>query len=216
MSSLEPDQKTTIVRALEGPVTKAEGETIITQGDPGDCFYLLQDGTVEVFVRRGGEESLTHTYSSGSTFGELSLLYNAPRAASCRAKSSCVLWTLDRLSFRVYLFPSVPLLISFQVLVVSSTLRKRERYMSFLRQVPILETLSEMELLAVADALVPEEYGNEAIICEEGQVGEKFYLIEVANHLLLTYQRLFRAVMSFARRKIPQLLPQELERLLKT
>jgi hypothetical protein len=51
--------------------------------------------------------------------------------------------------------------------------------MSFLRQVPILETLSEMELLAVADALVPEEHGDEAIICEEGQVGEKFYLIEV-------------------------------------
>jgi cAMP-dependent protein kinase regulator len=184
LSTLESDQKATIIRALEGPVTKAEGETIITQGDPGDCFYLLQDGTVEVSVRRGrgSEESLTHTYSSGSTFGELSLLYNAPRAATCRAKSPCVLWTLDRLSFRVThsLTLSMPLFPHLcQVLVVSSTLRKRERYMSFLRQVPILETLSEMELLAVADALVPEEHRDEAIICEEGQVGEKFYLIEV-------------------------------------
>jgi hypothetical protein len=84
---------------------KAAGETIIQQGDSGDCFYLLQEGTVEVFVRRGrnGEESLTHTYGPGSTFGELSLLYNAPRAATCRAKTQCVLWSLDRLSFRVSL-----------------------------------------------------------------------------------------------------------------
>lgn len=52
--------------------------------------------------------------------------------------------------------------------------------MSFLRQVPILETLSEMELLAVADALVPEQFSDEAVICEEGQLGEKIYLIEVS------------------------------------
>jgi CRP-like cAMP-binding protein len=103
LSVLESDQKAMIIRALEGPVMKAAGETIIQQGDSGDCFYLLQDGTVEVFVRRGrnGEESLTHTYGAGSTFGELSLLYNAPRAATCRANTDCVLWTLDRLSFRV-------------------------------------------------------------------------------------------------------------------
>lgn len=51
--------------------------------------------------------------------------------------------------------------------------------MAFLRQIPILETLSEMELLAVADALVSEVFTEEAIICQEGNIGDKFYIIEV-------------------------------------
>lgn len=65
-------------------------------------FYVLQEGTVDVFVQKGGlEEVHMHTYQAGSTFGELALLYGAPRAATCRASTDCVLWTLNRLSFRV-------------------------------------------------------------------------------------------------------------------
>jgi len=32
-------------------------------------------------------------------FGELALLYNAPRAASIKAESACALWALDRNTF---------------------------------------------------------------------------------------------------------------------
>lgn len=35
----------------------------------------------------------------GDSFGELALLYNAPRAASIRAKTNCTLWALDRETF---------------------------------------------------------------------------------------------------------------------
>lgn len=126
MQNLDDDQKRMILKALEGPVTKAvrvykisnaikrdghrliitiflqAGEEIILQGDHGDMFYVLEEGTVDVFVKKGGaEEALIHTYEAGSTFGELALLYGSPRAATCRAATDCVLWTLDRLSFRV-------------------------------------------------------------------------------------------------------------------
>ena len=39
------------------------------------------------------------TYEPGDAFGELALLYNAPRAATIKAKSDCVLWVLDRMTF---------------------------------------------------------------------------------------------------------------------
>lgn len=39
------------------------------------------------------------TYLSGEAFGELALLYNAPRAASIRAKTDSVLFSLDRITF---------------------------------------------------------------------------------------------------------------------
>lgn len=37
----------------------------------------------------------------GGSFGELALLYNAPRAATVVAASRTALWTLDRKTFKV-------------------------------------------------------------------------------------------------------------------
>jgi cAMP-dependent protein kinase regulator len=39
------------------------------------------------------------SYGEGEAFGELALLYNAPRAASIIAKTDCVLFALDRFTF---------------------------------------------------------------------------------------------------------------------
>jgi len=39
------------------------------------------------------------TYIPGESFGELALLYNAPRAASIKAKTEAVLFALDRATF---------------------------------------------------------------------------------------------------------------------
>lgn len=38
-------------------------------------------------------------YFPGDSFGELALLYNAPRAASIKAMEECILWALDRETF---------------------------------------------------------------------------------------------------------------------
>lgn len=41
------------------------------------------------------------TYKQGDSFGELALMYNAPRQASVVSKDECHLWALDRLTFKV-------------------------------------------------------------------------------------------------------------------
>lgn len=64
--------------------------TLFEQGDPGDNFYIIFDGKVSVFSRKANEVADTFDYTylcdlkEGDSFGELSLIYGAPRAATIR------------------------------------------------------------------------------------------------------------------------------------
>ena len=165
LRTLDEEQKDMIVSAFAGPILKDAGELIIKQGDIGDVFYLLESGSVNVFLEKRGEErKMVHSYGSGDAFGELALMYNAPRAATCIASEDCKLWSLDRNSFRV--------------IVVAAAMQKREMYQGFLSKVPILQTLTEMEIMTLADSLIEERYENNDVICTQGDEGELFYIIK--------------------------------------
>jgi cAMP-dependent protein kinase regulator len=165
LGNLSDDQQQRIVSALkEAPGVVPTGEDIIKQGEFGDVLYLLEKGEVDVFRIRGGEEELMHTYDPGSTFGELAILYNSPRAATCRARTDCTLWTLDRYSFKV--------------LALAACIQRRELYMQFLAGVPVLTSLSTMELMALSDAMREIEYPENEVVCTEGERGDFFYIIK--------------------------------------
>ena len=165
LRTLDADQKEMIIKAFTGPVVKQPGDDIIVQGDIGDVFYLLEDGNVDVYIRRGGgDEIKVHTYKPGDGFGELAIMYNAPRAATCRAQTEAKLWALDRNSFRV--------------IVVAAAMIRRETYQGFLAKVPILQTLTEMEIMTLADSLAEEKYEDGHVICKQGDEGEYFYIIK--------------------------------------
>jgi hypothetical protein len=73
------------------------GDVIIKQGDDGDNYYILDTGVCEVY--KDGVHVLTCTESM--SFGELALMYNAPRAATVKAKEKSKVWALDRQTFKV-------------------------------------------------------------------------------------------------------------------
>ena len=64
--------------------------TLFEQGDQGDNFYIIFSGKVSVFSRKPNPISDTFDYTyicdlkEGDSFGELSLIYGAPRAATIR------------------------------------------------------------------------------------------------------------------------------------
>ena len=71
------------------------GATVITEGEAGSVLYGVEEGELDCSKRLNGEDSEpTHlkTYQPGDAFGELALLYNAPRAATIVAKTSVTLW----------------------------------------------------------------------------------------------------------------------------
>jgi ATP-binding cassette subfamily B protein len=77
-----------------------EDRIVIHQGDPGDTFYIIARGTVEV-VRRddAGVEERVATLEDGDGFGEIALLQDVPRTATVRTVTPCVLLSLRRAHF---------------------------------------------------------------------------------------------------------------------
>jgi MFS family permease len=74
------------------PVTPAPGEPVITQGEPGERFYLIATGEVEVLV----DGAFRRTQAEGEGFGEIALLKDVPRTATVSALEGCRLLALDR------------------------------------------------------------------------------------------------------------------------
>ena len=94
-ASLDDGEKQRLSDAME-KVTVGEGENLITQGDTGDYFYIVETGKFEVVVNGVPVSDL----EEGRSFGELALMFNSPRAATIRAAVSSVVYALDRDTFR--------------------------------------------------------------------------------------------------------------------
>ncbi len=71
------------------------GHVLMTQGDPGDDFYALGSGRVEI-IREGVK---TRERGPGEHVGELALLLDQPRIATVRAITPVRAFRLDRAGF---------------------------------------------------------------------------------------------------------------------
>ncbi|CAO3617742.1 unnamed protein product [Cunninghamella blakesleeana] len=168
------------------------GETIIEQGAVGDYFYIVESGSFDCYIRSSSSNNHNHnnnnnnrmvdltdsmmgddqpeppkkvlSYESGGSFGELALMYNAPRAATIIATSDSVVWALDRVTFRTIL--------------MEHTSRKRRMYESFLEEVPLLKSLKPYERHKIADALESVYFDDGETVINQGDVGDQFYIIE--------------------------------------
>merc|ERR1719228_3118111 len=66
-------------------------DVIISQGEDGDHFYLVDSGVYEVFLKQAEDSKAVAQYEAGKSFGELALLYNSPRAATIKWKTAEIL-----------------------------------------------------------------------------------------------------------------------------
>jgi len=172
-SHLDDEQSGQVLGALVEKPIPAKGIKVITQGDQGDFFYVVEKGAFDVYVNQKGAlqpgldgiGDKVATIEPGGSFGELALMYNAPRAATVMsAEPGCTLWALDRITFRRIL--------------MDSTFQRRRLYESFLEEVPLLSTLTKYERSKIADALDTQKYPAGTTIIKEGDAGEAFYLLE--------------------------------------
>jgi EAL domain-containing protein (putative c-di-GMP-specific phosphodiesterase class I) len=74
----------------------AAGEQIFKVGDAGDCAYLIETGSVEVFVMIQGVEQRVSSIGKGEMFGEIALIDHQPRTATVRVVEKTVLVPIRR------------------------------------------------------------------------------------------------------------------------
>lgn len=167
-SALSDREFVIVVDALEEKRFKA-GEYVIKQGEDGSELFVVESGVLSCSKLFKGNTVPTFLkkYEASEAFGELALLYNAPRAASIVADTDCLLWCLDRETFNF--------------IVKDSSRKRREKYENFLSEVKILETMEPYERSLISDAFIEETYKAGQYIIKAGEEGTKFYFIEEGN-----------------------------------
>eukprot|EP01043_Picozoa_sp_COSAG02_P038220 COSAG02_NODE_2931_length_7716_cov_3.042536_3_plen_1414_part_00 len=220
MKGLAAEQLTAIASTMES-VNFDEGEAICRQGDRGDFFYVVERGKVRVVStdaavsgQPDGVESELGVLGRGKYFGELALLGDAPRAASCVAASQDVACLrLNAEGFTRLLGDHVQTIKSnrYSALVrkimsgKSSALERIEaeriadqlaaararreeeaerdpvtqaRIRETLRCMPLMAGLTEAQIAQVGSQMEFHEYSNGEAICEQGAMGDTFYIID--------------------------------------
>ena len=83
------------VARMADEIVVEPGEIVIRQGEPGDRYYIVADGTLEI-AREG---QIKHVAERGSGFGEVALLADVPRTATVTATRKSTLLAIDRVPF---------------------------------------------------------------------------------------------------------------------
>ncbi|MBO4711689.1 cyclic nucleotide-binding domain-containing protein [bacterium] len=97
-SFMSQKQISYLIKNLKPERIKA-GTTVFKQGDPGDKFYLIQEGNIHLERFENSLRTLDVILKHGNFFGEMALVKNIPRTATAETVNDCLLFSLDKETF---------------------------------------------------------------------------------------------------------------------
>ncbi len=76
-----------------------DGETVVRQGDVGNCMFVIQKGSVEVILESPAGAVRLATLTAGDTVGEMAIFDREVRSATVRALGQARILTIDKRAF---------------------------------------------------------------------------------------------------------------------
>lgn len=164
-NKLDEGEQIIVINAME-ELTVPAGNTVIREGDEGDCMFVVGNGTLACHKQKPNQKELTFlkTYQPGEAFGELALLYNATRAATIVANEECQLFRLDRGTFNF--------------IVRDSAFDKRNQYGALLKSIDLFSTMEPYERALLCEAFKPLAMKAGESIIREGEDGTDLFLLQ--------------------------------------
>ena len=107
------------------------------------------------------------TYKEGDSFGELALMYNYKRNYTIKAKTSAVLFSLDRQDYKG--------------IIQGTELNQREKYKTALKNIDILQNLTPNEIGKVCDIMVEKEFKAGEEIIKQNENEDEFIILYEGN-----------------------------------
>lgn len=77
------------------------GQVIIAEFEPGESFYLIQKGTVQLVKCVNGQNKNLDILKPGEFFGEMAILDNSPRSATCLALGNVQCLEFNKANFEL-------------------------------------------------------------------------------------------------------------------
>lgn len=162
--TLDNEQMLMMVRASVKQSYKA-GDTVFDAGDMGESFYIIGEGTYKVFDPDEGEEGEnTKKLRAGHSFGELALLYGAPRVKTVKCGKAGFLWYVSQHAF--------------QSVMQYHTETHLQAYTKLIESVPDLKKWMGKEDYSTLSSALEEMYfiKGENVVTQ-GETGNVFYII---------------------------------------
>lgn len=96
--ALDPAERADVVRIMEVKQLR-EGEKVFEEGDPGDAWYVISEGTARVLKKGDAGTREIAMLKRGECFGEIAILDGAARSATVEAASALTLFRFRRARF---------------------------------------------------------------------------------------------------------------------
>jgi CRP-like cAMP-binding protein len=151
--------------------TYEPGEVIVKEGDPGKSIYLLAHGEVEVHEGHDEDSRTLARLVSGSVFGEMALITDAPRVASAVAIREC-----DILEIR----PEDLEAAAEDLDDITWAMAKftRQRFLNYLMVTsPVFSQFAPEEKKEIFDRFTSVGVPTDDVVIREGTAGPGLYLI---------------------------------------
>ena len=110
-------------------VTFQKGDIIFCEYEPGDNFYLIQSGTVQIVKIMGNIEKIIDILYPGEIFGEMAILEEAPRSATAIANEKVKALEFNRQNFEVIMMGNPQIALKLLKLFTKRIYDQKRRFM---------------------------------------------------------------------------------------
>jgi len=138
-------------------------EVVIQQGESGDHFYIVGSGKFVASLMQDNNRIVAE-YGQNDTFGELALLYNAPRAATVTCKEAGRVWAIERKKFRY--------------VMVQTGAQKNAKVDGFLKSVSLLSALSDQQRASIAANMSEIVFKDSEYIVAAGDIADAMFFVK--------------------------------------